>query len=55
MRGQTFLKIIASYIELILRTFKNGFMLSLHKNIYYCRAEFNLVQTTTLESFTMYI
>lgn len=53
MRGQTFLKIIASYIELILRL--NGFMLSLHKNIYYCRAEFNLVQTTTLESFTMYI
>lgn len=53
MRGQIFLKIIASYIELISRL--NGFMLSLHKNIYYCRAEFNLVQTTTLESFTMYI
>lgn len=55
MRGQTFLKIIASYMNRIDLKNLNGFMLSLHKNIYYCRAEFNLVQTTTLESFTMYI
>lgn len=54
MRGQTFLKIIASLHRIDLKNL-NGFMISLHKNIYYCRAEFNLVQTTTLESFTMYI